>query len=374
MTGQGMRTHAGFVGLALLCLLCAGPAAAAGQQDEQERNAQEAVGRVVESHDHTLLVGGAKLMIKQSAVRSARRLLLEWGRDAGLGGEWWDDAPEYRAAKAELLGIADAAIAQRVQSGVWVREAWSEYTAREFNGEEADVIANHFQTEGGRKQRMLMDWYLGEFVLFNYTFTDRFDYELKEAEEELLALQKQAQGRIPREDVEFSSRYPDAFGSSRAARTAGTAGREVLEDARHPAAGRAAALHGPHQRRHRGADAQPQAVRRATDRSVQGPAGRRECCRTTQVRIECKSDELQSRVNSCGLKRGIAARCCDGTGDWLELSVPLVPQSPTSETIMEHKLLRCRTPWTRLPRTSRRRPSSSTTASTTRPTSPTSTT
>jgi hypothetical protein len=211
MTGQGMRRHAGFVGLALLCLLCAGPAAAAGQQDEQERNAQEAVGRVVESHDHTLLVGGAKLMIKQSAVRSARRLLLEWGRDAGLGGEWWDDAPEYRAAKAELLGIADAAIAQRVQSGVWVREAWSEYTAREFSGEEADVIANHFQTEGGRNQRMLMDWYLGEFVLFNYTFTDRFDYELKEAEEELLALQKQAQSRIPREDVEFSSRYPDAF-------------------------------------------------------------------------------------------------------------------------------------------------------------------
>jgi hypothetical protein len=206
-----MRRHACFVGLALLCLLCAGPAAAAGQQDEQERNAQEAVGRVVESHDHTLLVGGAKLMIKQSAVRSARRLLLEWGRDAGLGGEWWDDAPEYRAAKAELLGIADAAIAQRVQSGVWVREAWSEYTAREFSGEEADVIANHFQTEGGRNQRMLMDWYLGEFVLFNYTFTDRFDYELKEAEEELLALQKQAQSRIPREDVEFSSRYPDAF-------------------------------------------------------------------------------------------------------------------------------------------------------------------
>jgi hypothetical protein len=89
--------------------------------------------------------------------------------------------------------------------------AWSEYTAREFSGEEADVIASHFQTEGGRQQRMLMDWYLGEFVLFNYTFTDRFDYELKEAEIELHALQKQAQSRIPREDVEFTSRYPDAF-------------------------------------------------------------------------------------------------------------------------------------------------------------------
>ncbi len=212
MTGRRMPARMALTGLTLVCALSAGPAwAAAAGEAEAARAEQDAVERVVESHDTTLLVGGAKLMIKQSAIRSARKLLSEWGRAAGLGGEWWDDAPEYRAAKAELLGLADAAIAQRVATGVWVKEAWSEYTAREFSGEEADVIASHFQTEGGRQQRMLMDWYLGEFVLFNYTFTDRFDYELKDAEVELLALQKQAQSRIPREDVEFTSRYPDAF-------------------------------------------------------------------------------------------------------------------------------------------------------------------
>ena len=212
MIVQQMPARAALAGVALLCALSAGPAAAAAQSDEERASADRAaVERVVESHDHTLLIGGAKLMIKQAAVRSARKLLAERGRAAGLGGEWWDDAPEYRAAKAELLGLANEVIVQRVAPGVWVNEAWSQYTAREFSGEEADVIATHFQTEGGRKQRMLMDWYLGEFVLFNYTFTDRFDYELKDAEAELLALQKQAQSRIPREDVEFTSRYPDAF-------------------------------------------------------------------------------------------------------------------------------------------------------------------
>jgi hypothetical protein len=214
MIVQRMQSRAALAGVAvaLLSALAAGPAAPAGEDDAQRRRAdQEAVERVVLSHDHTLLIGGAKLMIKQAAVRNARKLLAEWGRAAGLGGQWWDDAPEYRAAKAELLGLADAQIARDVATGVWVKEAWSEYTAREFSGEEADVIATHFQTEGGRKQRILMDWYLGEFVLFTYTFTDRFDYELKDAEVELLALQKQAQTRIPREDVEFASRYPDAF-------------------------------------------------------------------------------------------------------------------------------------------------------------------
>ncbi len=207
-----MRARIALAGVGLLCALTGGLATAAAEgEDETARAERDAVERVVESHDTTLLVGGAKLMIKQAAIRSARKLLAEWGRASGLGGEWWDDTPEYRAAKTELLGLANTAIGQRVAPGLWVKEAWSEYTAREFSGEEADVIASHFQTEGGRQQRMLMDWYLGEFVLFNYTFTDRFEYELKDSEAELLALQKQAQGRIPREDVEFTSRYPDAF-------------------------------------------------------------------------------------------------------------------------------------------------------------------
>jgi hypothetical protein len=195
---------------ALACIALRVPALAADEAD-RERYTREAIDRVVESHDTILLQGGGKLMIKQSAVRSARRLLLDWGREAGLGGDWWDDAPEYRAAKTELLALADATIERRYASGVWLKEAWSEYTSRELNGEEADVIATHFQTEGGQKVRMLMDWYLGEMVLFNYTFTDRFDYELKEAEQELKALQKEAQQRIPREDIEFTSRYPETF-------------------------------------------------------------------------------------------------------------------------------------------------------------------
>ncbi|MCC7547040.1 MAG: hypothetical protein IT532_04680 [Burkholderiales bacterium] len=178
---------------------------------EAQADAADAVARVVESHDKELILGGGKLMIKQSAIRSARKLLLEWGRESGLGGEWWDDAPEYRTSKALLLESGDSLMAQRYDSGVWLEQAWTQYTARELDSEEADTIATQFATEGGQKLRMLMDWYLGEMVLFNYTFTDRFDYDLKESEKELRALQQQAQKRLPREDVEFTSRYPDTF-------------------------------------------------------------------------------------------------------------------------------------------------------------------
>lgn len=194
-----------------LCAVLLLHAAAAAVAAEPAAGDADAVARVVDSHDKVLILGGGKLMIKQSAIRSARRLLGEWGREAGLHGEWWDSAPEYRAAKALLLELGDGIMAQRYDSGVWLDQAWSEYTARTLDGEEADTIATHFRTEGGQKLRMLMDWYLGEMVLFNYTFTDRFDYELQESEHELRTLQQEAQKRLPREDIEFTSRYPDTF-------------------------------------------------------------------------------------------------------------------------------------------------------------------
>ena len=207
---MGTRSAVAHLGTMLALLtLALWPGAQAGAAEPADK--QDAVARVVDSHDTQLLLGGGKLMVKQAAVRSARKLLGQWGREAGLGGEWWDDAPEYRAAKAELLGLADAMLAERYASGAWLRETWTEYTAREFDGEEADTLASQFSTEGGQKLRMLMDWYLGEMVLFNYTFTDRFEYELKDSEAELRALQQAAQKRIPREDIEFTSRYPDAF-------------------------------------------------------------------------------------------------------------------------------------------------------------------
>ena len=46
-----------------------------------------------------------------------------------------------------------AIIARRYASGVWLKQAWSEYTARELDAEQADTIATHFQTEGGQKLR-----------------------------------------------------------------------------------------------------------------------------------------------------------------------------------------------------------------------------
>ena len=180
-------------------------------KEEQQKNREDAINRVVGSHDYTLVVSAGRLYIKQQTVRAATRLLGEWGREEGLGLGWNKDAAAFQQAHAMLLQHAAAVTAKRFEINTWVDEAWSQYVSDNFNAEEADVVATHFQSDGGRLQRKLLDWYMGEIVLFNYTFSDRIDYRLHGSEAELVELQEAAHQRLPVEDIEFASKYPEAF-------------------------------------------------------------------------------------------------------------------------------------------------------------------
>lgn len=207
-----MLIRAVAVGLALFAAIAVcDPVSAESDAEETKRYDSEAVARLVNSHDTVLILKGAELMVKQQAVRAAHKTLVKWGREENLGPKWWETRPEWTAAKAELVEAANKILAERLVQDTWLRQTWTEYTANEFDGEQASVIADHFQTEGGIKQRRLMEWYLGETVLFYYTFTDRFDYEVRETQEQLQALQKEALKRVPTEDVSFASRNSQAF-------------------------------------------------------------------------------------------------------------------------------------------------------------------
>jgi hypothetical protein len=199
--------------LFVACLLPAVPTAAQTETEteEQQRYKREAVDRVVDSHDNVLILKGGELMVRQQAVRAATKLLSQWGREENLGMLWWEDRPEWQAAKAAMLAAADEVLKKRFIEEAWLKQIWTKYTLENFSGEQASVIANHFETEGGIKQRRLMDWYLGETTLFYYTFTDRFDYETKETQAQLKSLQRAALSRIPVEDVHFSNRNPEAY-------------------------------------------------------------------------------------------------------------------------------------------------------------------
>ncbi len=194
-------------------LLLAPVAGAQTQAEEQAQNKRAAVERVVNSHDEAMVVGAARLIARQAALRLARGFLADWGHEAKLGEGWTEEAGQWKLAEALLMSEAATAPLSVIGGTAWVKEIRTQYVSDGFGGEEADAIATHFESEDGRAQVALMDWFMGETTLFVYTFTGRFKYDLRGAEGELRALQEAAESRLPAKDneLEFSTKHRSAF-------------------------------------------------------------------------------------------------------------------------------------------------------------------
>jgi hypothetical protein len=190
-----------------------GTAMAAETRAEEDADRRSAAERVAKSHDEALIIGAARLITKQLSLNLARELLAAWGKEAGAGPAWKEGVSEWADAEALLLQETVNAPMALLAQDTWVKEIRTEYVATTFAGEDSDTIANHFASESGKAQLAMMDWFMGETTLFNYTYSGRFKYDLKGAEAELKALQRAAQARIPEKDneLQFSTKHREAF-------------------------------------------------------------------------------------------------------------------------------------------------------------------
>lgn len=196
----------------LLLAAVSSPAEPYDEHAELEAHKREAVERIANAHTQELVTGAANLIIKQASIRVARGLLAQWGKEAGLGPTWKEGGEHWRRAETLLLEETVEPM-KAVATGTWVKVIWIDYVGKTFGGEEADVIATHLESSSGQAQVAMMDWFIGETTLFNYTYTGRFQYDLKGAEAELKALQKIAVPRIPEKDNEigFTTKNRDAW-------------------------------------------------------------------------------------------------------------------------------------------------------------------
>lgn len=180
----------------------------AGEMDAALK--QDAIDRLSQSHDPTLSVGIGRVYVKQAALIAAHEVLLERGRAAGLDKtRWHPGVAQWQAARRALLQGVDELVSSRVANGQWVRSAWGEVAAQTLNGEEADEIAVHFQSEGGKLQRQVIEWFVGELTLQTYTFTDRVKYGISGSEGEMRDLQVATYERMMPGIYDLTS-YPNA--------------------------------------------------------------------------------------------------------------------------------------------------------------------
>ena len=194
-------------------VLCAGVAAVASMpaRADDTQLKREAIARLAASHDPAIVIGVGRVYLKQAGLLKARALLRERGTAAGLGREWGPEAQEWRAAQAELIGMVDTTIARRVEDPAWFRAAWGAAAAQILSAEEADEIASHFATEGGRQQRAVLELLLvGETLIAYYTFTERIRYDVPGSEREMTMLQKTWWVEDHRRVYDFTP-YPNAL-------------------------------------------------------------------------------------------------------------------------------------------------------------------
>ena len=180
-------------------------------QEGEEALKRAAVARVADSHDPALSVGIGRVYVKQAALRAAYDVIEARGRAAGLSRQAWNpQVREWQAAERDLMQGVDDLVQREVASGAWVQQAWSRLIAETLSAEEADEIAVHFQTEGGRLQRRVIEWFVGELTLQTYTFTDRLKYGVPGSEREMRDLQEITYARIFRGIQDFTE-YPNAM-------------------------------------------------------------------------------------------------------------------------------------------------------------------
>lgn len=165
-------------------LVAGAPACADGLKDE-------AISRLVRSHDPEVPIAIGRVYLKQVGLRAARALLARRGRAAGLDNAWNASASAWREAELRLVQTGQAIVVERVDNPAWLHEAWGREAARVLNAEEADEIATHFETTGGQDQRTVIELLLvGETVMANYTMTNRLEYGLAGSGDEMTHLQK----------------------------------------------------------------------------------------------------------------------------------------------------------------------------------------
>lgn len=163
-----MIVAARFVMAALLT--CAvGATATADESADKAQQIEELMG----FHDLTTSVSIGNYYLKQEGLVAIRSLLTRLGREEKLGPDWKPGIPQWQRAEEILLQPVMAKVADDFSTLDWLRPQWQELDAREFSGEELDVLLTHFHSDVGRKQAKIVDHTVSTHVITTLAFSGK---------------------------------------------------------------------------------------------------------------------------------------------------------------------------------------------------------
>ena len=151
----------------------------------------QAVNRLVVQHDPAMPIAIGCLVAKQAGLIKIRQMLENYGNKNTLGESWNATAPEWLEAEKELTTILDHQIGILVRDPTWFNTALYDLFVERLSAEEADEIANHFQTNAGNIQREIIDMsMIAETLQLAYTISRTIKPNIQGSEREYDELQR----------------------------------------------------------------------------------------------------------------------------------------------------------------------------------------
>src|SRR5262245_38736981 len=144
-----MLLRSAVVAIALVLGCCAAWPAAAAKTD---KNLQ-----LVNLHDLKTTVAMGDYFLKQQTLLAARAYLARVGTEQNLGKDWNATNVYWKQAEDALVTEVTRQMRRDFSSMEWLSEEWAGINDRDLSERDMDALLEHFGTEIGRKQLMIID-------------------------------------------------------------------------------------------------------------------------------------------------------------------------------------------------------------------------
>jgi hypothetical protein len=167
---------------ALVFGCCAALPAAASKTEKNQQ--------LVNLHDLATTVAIGDYFLKQQSLLAARDYLARIGAEQNLGTEWNPANPYWKEAENALVAETMRQAGREFSNMEWLSEEWVGLNDRQLSEQDMDVLLQHFGTDIGRKQLMIVDHSVAFHVMASLSMAGKIQDNVPGSEVERKRMQE----------------------------------------------------------------------------------------------------------------------------------------------------------------------------------------
>ncbi len=167
---------------AALVLTCAAALPAAASKTDKNQ-------QLINLHDLATSVAIGEYFLKQQSLLAARAYLARIGSEQNLGKDWNPANVYWRQAEDALVAETMRQARREFSNMEWLSEEWVSLNDRDLSEPDMDALLQHFGTETGRKQLMIVDHSVAFHVMASLSMAGKIQENVPGSEAERKRMQ-----------------------------------------------------------------------------------------------------------------------------------------------------------------------------------------